>query len=62
MLRAKPIPLIFYIQFIIEPTNGVFINISQMLLVILSVADDMIIGAVLPYICAVFLVAKSFER
>ena len=32
-----------------------------MLLVILTVADDVIIKASLPYIFAVFFIAKSFE-
>ena len=59
--RAKPIPLFFGVQFIIEPPNGVFINISQMLIIVLTVANNMIIGAILPYIHAVFLVTKSFE-
>jgi len=59
--RAKPMPLFFCVQFIIEPSNGIFINISQMLLVILTVANDMIIGAILPYICSIIFVAKPFE-
>ncbi len=33
-----------------------------MLLIILTVAYDMIVGAILPNIRAVFLVTKSFER
>ena len=33
-----------------------------MLIIILTVADNMIIGTVLPYIYAVFLITKSFER
>ena len=44
------------------PPHRVFVNISQMLLIILTVADNMIIGTVLPYIYAVFLITKSFER
>ena len=33
-----------------------------MLIIVLTVANDVIIGAILPYIHAVFLVTKSFER
>ena len=32
-----------------------------MLIIVLTVANDVIIGAILPYIHAVFLVTKSFE-
>ena len=33
-----------------------------MLIIVLTVANDVIIGAILPYIRAVFLIAKSFKR
>ena len=33
-----------------------------MLIIVLTVANDVIIGAILPYIHAVFLIAKSFKR
>jgi hypothetical protein len=43
------------------PFEGIFINVFYVLFVILTVTDYVIIGAILPYISAVFLVAKSFE-
>ena len=53
--------LFFRIQFIVMPTNRVFTDISQMLLVILTISDNVVIKITLPNIFTIFLVAKSFE-
>ena len=47
---------------IIVPTDRVFVNIFRDLLVILSSSDNVIVKSSLPYILAVFFIAKSFER
>ena len=53
--------LFFCVSFIIVPTHRVFSNISQMLIKVLSVADDVVIGGSLPNILFVFFVAKPIE-
>jgi len=44
-----------------KPTNGVFVDVAHMLLVIFLISDDMVIIPRLPYISAVFSVAEPLE-
>ena len=41
--------------------NRIFVDIPYMFLIILLIADDMIVGTILPNVFPIFLIAKSFE-
>ena len=49
------------VGFVIVPTDWIFVDIFQMLLVILAVTDDVIIKMPLPNIFAVLFITKSFK-
>ena len=49
------------IQFILLPSNGVFLYVFQMFVIVLLVADDVVVVIPLPDIMTVFLIAETFE-
>ena len=53
--------LIFRIQFVLSPTNGIFLYVSQMLVIVTLVADDVVVIIPLPDIMTVFLIAEALE-
>ena len=57
----SPYTLFFCVQFIIVPTNWIFANVFCNFLIISSSPDNVIVKSSLPYVCAAFFVAKSFE-
>ena len=53
--------LFFRIQLVVIPPRRIFHNVSYVLLVILTIADDMVVITALPNVFAVFFVTKSLE-
>ena len=53
--------LIFRIQFVLSPTNGIFLYVSQMLVIVTLVANDVVVIITLPYVYAIFFVAEALE-
>ena len=48
-------------QFVVASAHGIFINVFQMSIVILSVSDYVVVRAILPNIFSTFFVAKALE-
>ena len=53
--------LFFRIQLVVIPPRRIFGDVSYMLLVILTIADDMVVITALPNIFSVFFVTEAFE-
>ena len=49
------------VQFILLPSNGVFLYVFQMFVIVLLVADDVVVVIPLPDIMTVFLIAETLE-
>ena len=58
----SPNPLFFCVQVVVIPTDRVFVNVFCNFLIIFVSPDNVIVKSSLPYVHAVFFVAKSFER
>ena len=57
----SPYPIFFRVQFIVVPTNWVFIDIFYVFLIVFAITDDMIVETSLPNVSAILLVAKTLE-
>ena len=54
--------LLFFVQFVKIPTDRVFMDIFDMLVIVIAVSYDMVMKTGLPDVFAIFLVAKAFKR
>ena len=54
-------PLFFCIQFVVVPTNGVFVYVFYMFFIVFAISDNMVMKISLPNVPAAFFIAKPFE-
>ena len=60
-IGQSPYPLFFCVQFIVVPTNWVFIDIFYVFLLVFAITADMIVEPSLLNVFAILLVAKTLE-